>query len=122
MEKMFDQPRSSKEWLMKAQSLSHWFVCFLFLTAASSGRGDEPGKSPEVPVCKPLVREVSDFLEFTGRTEASKTVDIRARVSGLLSKISFKEGTSVKKGEPLFEIDSRVQQAALDQAKAQMGL
>lgn len=70
----------------------------------------------EVSVALPLVREVGDFVDYTGRTQGNEFVELRARVSGYLTKVNFKPGASVKKGDLLFEIDPRPYQAALDQA------
>jgi membrane fusion protein, multidrug efflux system len=75
-----------------------------------------------LPVSKPLRREVTDYSEFTGRTEAVEAVDIRPRVTGYLTRIPFKEGSEVKKGDLLFEIDRRPYQAQLDQANGQVNL
>src|SRR4051812_8400258 len=79
-----------------------------------------PPPPPVVTVAKPLVRDVTDFEEFTGRVEATESVDIRARVGGYLEEIRFKSGADVKKDDILFLIDPRPFQAALDQAKAQV--
>jgi RND family efflux transporter MFP subunit len=73
---------------------------------------------PEVQVSKPVVREVTDYADFTGRTQAVATVDLRARVTGYLAKVSFEEGSRVKKGDVLFWIDPRPYEEALKQAKA----
>ncbi len=81
---------------------------------------DEP--PPEVAVASPIVREVTDYADFTGRTEAVEVVDLRARVTGYLTKMPFKEGAEVKKGDLLFEIDPRPYQAQLDQAMSQIAL
>jgi multidrug efflux system membrane fusion protein len=81
-----------------------------------------PTEAPPVTVAKPLEREVTDHADFTGRTEASQIVEIRARVSGYLTKVNFKPGAEVKKGDVLFEIDPRPYQADLDQARANVGL
>ena len=62
---------------------------------------------PEVTVAAPLEQEVTDFLEYTGRTESPQVVQVRARVSGYLTKVHFSDGQEVKEGEPLFEIDER---------------
>ena len=67
---------------------------------------------PEVSVIHPVEREVKDEQTFTGRTAANTTVDIRARESGLIEKILFKEGSNVKKGEILIQFDARVQALA----------
>ena len=73
-------------------------------------------------VCHPIVREITDYNDFTGRTEAVKTVDIRARVSGYLEKVLFKEGMEVKEGDTLFVIDPRTYQADYDRALANVAL
>ena len=69
-----------------------------------------------------MPREVTNYAEFTGRTEAVEAVDIRPRVTGYLVRIPFKEGSEVKKGDLLFEIDPRPYQAQLDQANGQVNL
>src|SRR5262249_9348679 len=55
---------------------------------------------------------------FTGRTEAVKTVEIRARVTGYLDRVFFEEGAEVALGDPLFEIDPRPYKAELDRTEA----
>jgi membrane fusion protein, multidrug efflux system len=77
---------------------------------------------PVIPVSKPIQQEVTDYVNFTGRTDAVQAVDIRARVTGYLVKIPFKEGAEVKAGTLLFEIDPRPYQAQLDQAESQVAL
>jgi RND family efflux transporter MFP subunit len=77
-----------------------------------------PPKTPEVVVSLPVVKEVTDFEDFTGRTVAVATVQVRARVSGYLDKVLFTEGREVKEGDPLFEIDPRTYQDDLDQKEA----
>jgi len=93
----------------------------LFVIALVSGCGVPPPVVPPVPpkvtVSAPVVREVTNYEEFTGYTDAASTVDIRARVNGYLIQVKFKDGDVVKQGDPLYEIDPRPFQAALDQAK-----
>jgi RND family efflux transporter MFP subunit len=97
------------------------FLCLSILTAGCS---NEPGKEqlppPEVTVAPPVQKELIDFERFSGRTEPIEQVEIRARVSGYLTAIKFKPGAEVTKGQPLFEIDQRQYQAALDRAKAEV--
>jgi RND family efflux transporter MFP subunit len=71
-------------------------------------------------VSQPLEREVTDYYEYTARTAAVDAVEVRARVSGYLVKVNFREGSVVKKGDLLFQIDPRPFQAALDEAKGQV--
>ncbi len=77
---------------------------------------------PTIPVSKPVVRTVTEYSFFTGRTDAVETVSIRARVTGYLTRIAFKEGDVVKKGQLLFVIDPAPYQAQLEQAEAQVQL
>jgi multidrug efflux system membrane fusion protein len=67
-------------------------------------------------------RTVTDYADFTGRVNAVESVDVRARVSGYLVQMPFKEGDEVKKGNLLFEVDPRPYQAQLDQAQGQVNL
>jgi RND family efflux transporter MFP subunit len=73
-----------------------------------------------VIVSHPVERDVTDYADFTARTAAVDSVEMRARVWGYLEKVSFKEGDVVEKGDVLFEIDPRIYRAALDQAKAEV--
>ncbi len=81
-----------------------------------------PPANPVIPISHPVQREVTDFVDYTGRTDAVESVGIRARVTGFLTKIGFKEGSEVKKDALLFEIDPRPYQAQYDQAKSQVAL
>jgi multidrug efflux system membrane fusion protein len=81
-----------------------------------------PAEPPTLPVSKPIPRQVTDYVNFTGRTDAVQAVDIRPRVTGYLVQMPFKEGSEVKKGDLLFEIDPRPYQAQLDQARGQVAL
>jgi RND family efflux transporter MFP subunit len=73
---------------------------------------------PTVSVIQPVEREVVEWDEYTGRLESPETVEIRARVSGYLDKVHFREGKEVKKGDLLFTIDRRPYQAEFDRADA----
>ena len=81
-----------------------------------------PPESPPVPVSRPVAREVTDYVDFTGRTQAVKSVNVVARATGYMVEEPFKEGSEVKKGELLFEIDPRPYQAQYDQAVGQVNL
>jgi multidrug efflux system membrane fusion protein len=74
---------------------------------------------PVVSVVQPVAREVIEWDEYIGRLEAPETVEIRARVSGYLDKVHFKEGKPLKKGDLLFTIDPRPYQAEFDHADAE---
>ncbi len=73
---------------------------------------------PPVTVAKPLSTELIEWDEFIGRLDAPESVEIRARVSGYLDKIHFREGSDVKAGDLLFTIDRRPYQAVADRTQA----
>jgi multidrug efflux system membrane fusion protein len=106
-----------------------WLPPFLFVMIAGllAGCGspappDTSTELPVVPVSHPVSRNVIDFVDYTGRTAAINSVDIRPRVTGYLTKMPFREGAEVKSGELLFQIDPRPYQALADQAEAQVNL
>ena len=76
-----------------------------------------PPQAPVVPCSLPISREVTDYVDFTGRTDAVESVDIRPRVTGYLVQMPFREGDEVKSGDLLFVVDPRPYQAQLDQAE-----
>ena len=75
---------------------------------------------PAVSVAAPVKRTVSDFDEYVGRFTAVNSVEVRARVSGYLEGVHFKDGQIVKQGDLLFTIDKRPFQNTLDQARANL--
>jgi RND family efflux transporter MFP subunit len=73
-----------------------------------------------VSVSRPIVEEIIEWDEYTGRFDAVDTVDVRARVSGYLDQIAFKDGQMVQKGDLLFVIDPRPFERVRDQARAEL--
>ena len=71
-----------------------------------------------VEVAIPIFEKITEWDEYTGRFEASSRVEVRARVSGFLESVNFKDGQVVKKGDVLFVIDDRPFKIALDEANA----
>ncbi len=96
----------------------------LTLAAVLVGCGPQAEHSapalPSVVISQPLKSTVSDWDSFTGRFEATDSVEVRSRVSGYLEKVAFTDGAIVKKGDLLFVIDSRSFQAAVTQAQGQL--
>lgn len=108
--------------LLPAAGLSLAAACLLVAGCSKPSATAVKPAPTVVVVSYPLERKVTDYAVFTGRTEAVKSVDIRARVDGYLIRMPFKEGADVKKGDLLFQIDPRPYQAAYDQAEAQVAL
>lgn len=77
-----------------------------------------PPPAPVVTVAQPLVRDVNEWDDYVGRFEASRTVEVRPRVSGQIVAIHFTDGQLVRKGQVLFTIDPRPFAAALAEARA----
>jgi len=82
---------------------------------------------PIVPVSNPVERQVSDYVEYTGRIDARQSAGIKARATGYLLSIGkdkngndIKEGSEVNKDDVLFQIDPRPYQYQLDQANSQV--
>lgn len=76
------------------------------------------GPPPAVTVATPIVKDIVEYDEFTGRYDAVDTVEVKARVAGYLDKIAFRDGQAVNKGDVLLTIDRRPYKATLDQAEA----
>lgn len=73
---------------------------------------------PTVAVAPPLQRSVEEWDDYIGRFEASRTVDVRPRISGAVTAVHFRDGAVVRKGQLLFTIDPRPFAAALAEARA----
>ena len=75
---------------------------------------------PEVTIALPIEKPVADSIDFVARTEATETVDLRARVNGYLEQILFEDGATVRKGDVLFVIRQEPFQVALDATNAEL--
>ncbi len=109
--------------IFSPRSAALW--CGAALTALLAACG--PGGAPPAPAAPPPVEvgvvtvtatTVGLLTELPGRTEASRVAQVRARVAGILQRQLFREGSEVKAGQPLFEIDAAPYQATLASAKA----
>jgi multidrug efflux system membrane fusion protein len=83
--------------------------------------GSAPAAAPPAPVvivAAPLQREITEWDEYIGRFEASRSVELRPRVSGQVTAVHFRDGQLVRQGQPLFTIDPRPYRAALAEAQA----
>jgi multidrug efflux system membrane fusion protein len=96
-------------------------VLLLMLMAAMSGcqggSAAPPKSVPNVEFQMPVAGQVTDYADFPGTTDAIVTVQVTSRVSGYMTKVYFKDGTPVEKGNLLFEIDPRQYKAEYDRAE-----
>lgn len=92
----------------------------LGLAACGSQQTPPPKPAPTVVAATPLQRDVVNWDEYIGHFEAPQSVELRARVTGVVTQILFQDGQDVRAGQPLFVIDPRPYRAALQQAEAQI--
>jgi len=81
---------------------------------------EAPASAPEVDAANVVAATITDFQSYSGRMEAIDKVDIRPQVPGTIVAVHFKDGSIVKKGDPLFTIDQRPYIAEVDRAAAQL--
>jgi len=107
--------------LVKWKMVPAALFCGLFLTACNRQPPAPPPPTPEVATVTVSQREVLLTTELPGRTSPYLVAEIRPQVNGLIQKRLFTEGSDVKAGQELYQIDSAPYQAALDNAKAALG-
>jgi multidrug efflux pump subunit AcrA (membrane-fusion protein) len=93
---------------VKTNILLAWLILPSLLFTGCGKQAHQPTPPPPtVSVVQPVQRDVVEWDEYIGRLESPETVEVRARVSGYLDKVHFKEGKEVKKGDLLFTVDRR---------------
>jgi RND family efflux transporter MFP subunit len=102
--------------LVLVHSLSLFVLCICMTGCGSTPPAMTP-EAPRVTVMHPEQRQLSDYEEFNGWMAADKTVEVRARVRGHITKVGFTDGQYVKKGDLLFELDPRPYQAEIGKAR-----
>ncbi|MEA3041496.1 MAG: rane fusion protein multidrug efflux system, partial [Sphingomonadales bacterium] len=110
-------PTLSARRSLKAPLLALIALCCGLAPVAALAQGGPNAPPPPVTVAKPVVKEIMEWDEFIGRFDAVDAVDIRARVSGYIDRIHFKDGSMVKAGDPLFTIDQRPYRLAAEQSE-----
>ncbi len=88
-----------------------WAMAYPFPIQRPAAMAEAAAPSPRVTVARPITKTIDVWDEYTGRFEALKQVEVRARVSGTLDKINFADGQLVKEGDLLFIIDPRPYQS-----------
>ena len=104
--------------------LRRWTLAFTFAAIGCTAPppAAPPAEPPMVTVATPVEKPVVDNVSYNGRTEAIESVEIRARVTGYLSEVKFKEGAEVKKDDLLYIIDERPYKAILANAEGRIKL
>lgn len=115
LQNMNDTFRSRLTWGLAAA-----FAPAMLLTSCKQETAPKAVAPPEVLVLPAGTRDVPVYREWIGTLDGSENAEIRARVTGYLQKRDYDEGSLVKKGDLLFEIDQRPFEAALAEAKSQL--
>jgi RND family efflux transporter MFP subunit len=103
-----------------APAISRGFFVIFACVALSACEQNSfvPPPAPKVDVALPVQRPITRYLEATGNTAPIKTVDLVARVQGVLQSIDYKDGTFVKQGATLFTIEPETYKLKVEQAQA----
>lgn len=112
--------------MLRHVGMSALLVSVLAACGQGNGQGGAPNAKAGAPAMPPAqvgvvtvaLQSVPVITELPGRLEAVRTAQVRARVAGILQKREFKEGSDVKAGQSLFQIDPATYKAALDSAQA----
>jgi membrane fusion protein, multidrug efflux system len=93
-------------------------LAFLVTSSAAFAQGGPPAMP--VTISPPVAKRVTQWDEFSGRFEAVASVEVRARVSGFIDKLHFRDGQIVNVGDLLFTIDKRPFEIAVESAEAEV--
>ncbi|PWJ39159.1 efflux RND transporter periplasmic adaptor subunit [Sediminitomix flava] len=108
--------------MRRQHRLETTFLVLVILLFSACKEVKQKPPAPVVSITKSHQRDVEIFGEYVGRTRAFQQVEIRARVSGFLQKVAFKQGSKVKKDDLLYIIDPRQYNADYNRAQAQLEL
>lgn len=95
-------------------------ACLGFVAAGCEKKPEKVAAVPEVVVAVPQQRDVPVYVELVGEAQGSQDVEIRARVEGYLQTVNFDEGSFVKQGTLLYQIDPKPLQADLAEVQARL--
>lgn len=104
----------------KLKQLAGGLILALGLTFGTALAQQKPAPPPAVVVEPAQMQVIAQRVDFVGRIEAIEKVELRARVTGFIKQVDFKDGDLVKEGQTLFEIEPDPFLATIDQRKAQL--
>jgi membrane fusion protein, multidrug efflux system len=100
-------------------TLAAGFAALAVFSPAAFAQGGPP-PAPPVTVATPIAKKVTLWDEYTGRFEAVEQVEVRARVSGFIDKVHFRDGQMIKQGDLLFSIDRRPYELTVEASRAEV--
>ncbi|MRR14781.1 efflux RND transporter periplasmic adaptor subunit, partial [archaeon] len=93
-------------------------ISVFFLSACSSEELKPPARPVPVVTARAVKKQVPVRIKAIGTVEAYESISVRSQVTGIITKVHFREGQEVKKGDVLLELDNRSYKAVLKQAEA----
>lgn len=113
------QPRPAGK-ISRAGILSALCAALALVLSGCSGKKEQPRPVPEAGYVSVTTRDVPLTVELAGRTAAYEMSDVRPQVSGIVQRRLFTEGTLVRQGQTLYQIDPSLYRAAAQQAQANL--
>jgi membrane fusion protein, multidrug efflux system len=110
--------RFQVELYMRALWIPAMFVMALMVVSSNANAQQGPPQKIPVTVATPLEKRITQWDEYSGRFEAVASVEVKARVSGFVDQVHFKDGQIVAPGDLLFTLDKRSFEIAVESAKA----
>ncbi len=104
--------------LLGKRALTVLVLGLALFSSQGAAEAPKPPPPPSVEVANPVAKRITLWDEYSGHFEAVASVEVKPRVSGFIDAILFKDGQLVKAGDPLFRIDQRPYEIALESAKA----
>src|SRR5258707_4083939 len=104
--------------LLAAAGLAFAFLATSTAASAAFAQGGPPAMP--VTIAPPIAKRVTQWDESSGRFEAVASVEVRARVSGFIDKLHFRDGQVINVGDLLFTIDKRPYEIAVESAEAEV--
>lgn len=115
----FAKPETRRNYsLLEKRALTVLVLGFALFSSQGAAEAPKPPPPPSVEVANPVAKRITLWDEYSGHFEAVASVEVKPRVSGFIDAILFKDGQLVKAGDPLFRIDQRPYEIALESAKA----
>jgi RND family efflux transporter MFP subunit len=108
----------AREYLLRTSWILFMLSNLVVAGCGGNAPADKTKEAPRVTVAHPSIRSLVDEDDYTGWLEAFKTVEVRSRVRGHITKVHFNDGDLVKEGQPLFDLDTGPFEVDLRQTEA----
>jgi membrane fusion protein, multidrug efflux system len=117
IQQLGSQPRIAFEWKATMRQLLYAIILVCICSPSVYAQQGQAATAVSVGTVAAVRKPIAETRDFVGRVEAINRVDVRARVTGYLEEVLFKEGDLVREGDPLYRIEKGLFQAAVEQAE-----